>query len=209
MVTKPSVVPIVLGAIALAAAGVSMIVALVFFLASSEQSAQQPKNQAAIDLLWKSEGIMMPGTGDILLSEPGVYQVYLETDDADTFRAGEVDFEVMDFTAHSVLVDRIPLQGFHRGRRELLPKGSFFVSEPGVYRVNSSKPYRGPDDARIKVGPAAGLADGRFASISRGLAIMASLFALVLLTTAILLFWRYGKRRRVFNLARRSASEMI
>ncbi|HEX4996653.1 MAG TPA: site-2 protease family protein [Terriglobia bacterium] len=204
MAPAPSVATAVFGVIAIGLAVVSALFALLFFIVSAQQSADAPRVQAAIDRLWLTAGTRVPGQGNVFLSKAGVYQVYLETNDDDESKGSALDIGVADSNARPVTVNPPELESFHRGSRELLPKGSFFVSTPGLYVFRVTTPYRGSDDARIKIGPAAGFARDLLAGIGWAMTFAATVLALALAAAGVLLLRRYWKRRGVYKLSMRS-----
>jgi len=197
----PSVVPIVFGIMTLFVGVLLLAIALLFFGLSSSQAARQPQYQAEIDKLWTSDGIAVPGEFTLRLRRAERYDAYLETRITDASSGDVVDIRVTNADSGlPVALSGLPLpQGFKRDGRELEPKASFTAPENGMYTLRASTKRAVPADAQIKVGPSARNANGSIASSGRSIAIIVSVFAMMFVTVAVVLFLYYRSRRIAFN----------
>ena len=198
---SPSIIPVVLGIIASLGGLLLLLLALLFFKLSSDEAARQPQYSAEIDRLWQSEGIPVPGQQTLTLKRSEPYNAYVERNASDKTNNSVIHILIKDAdTGVSVPLTHSPGRAsMQRNNRILSPTASFLVPETGRYTVQSASEIAETLVPKIKIGPSIGLVNGSNATAGRGIGIGVSLFGVVLIAVAVLLFIIYARRRREFN----------
>jgi Zn-dependent protease len=199
--SRPSVLSVVFGTISSLMAILLLLVSLLFVLASFSQSASAPLVQAKIDNLWESEGISVPGETTLPFRVGERYDLYLQTDADENAVSDKIEANIVscDSGKHISLINRrLPII-FRRDSRMLLSKSSFSVPVSGMYYIEVPPSQRKSGNWRIKIGPSAVAADTKLVGISRGIALVAGVLAVVFAILAILLFRHFFLRRAEFK----------
>jgi Zn-dependent protease len=205
---SPSVVPVVLGIVSGLGALVLLVIAFVFFKVSSDVAALKPQYNAEIDSLWQSDGIPVPGQQTLTLQRTELYNAYVERNASDKTNNNVI--HILIANAETGL--RVPLTPFlartplQRNNRTLAPTVSFRVPETGRYTVQAASETAETFFPRIKIGPSIALASGSGETAVRYIGIGVSLFAIVLIALAVLLFIIYFRRQQEFQKQMRQAA---
>jgi hypothetical protein len=200
---SPSVIPVVLGIVSSLGALVLLLIALLFFKLSSDQAALKPQYVAEIERLWQSEGISIPGQQTLILKRAEPYYAYVERNASDTTNNSVIHILIADAeTGVPVPLTHSPGRTpMRRNNRILSPAASFRVPENGRYTVQAASEISETFLPKIKIGPFIGLISGSDATVTvgRNIGIGVSLFAVVLVGLAVLLFIIYFRRRQEFH----------
>jgi Zn-dependent protease len=208
----PSIVPIAFGACIFVISLLSFTASLLFYTISSNQVTLQSGYRTEIDTLWTSAGIAVPGERTVALQSGRRYDAYVETRATEASRLVVVEASVINVDSGEEVpvarvVQRQRSEYLRRAGRELSPVASFRIPASGSYIVRVSTQQTVPDDARVKVGPPAGVVSGADAAVSRGFAIATFVLSVLLVTVALWVFLRYRKQRIAFNRGRQQFYE--
>jgi len=200
-IVSPSVIPVVLGIVSGLGALILLLIALLFFKISSDEAALKPRYIAEIETLWQSEGLSVPGQQTLTLNRAEFYNAYVERNASDPTNNSVIHVLIADAeTGVPVPLTRsLGRRPLHRNNRMLSPTASFRVPQTGRYTVQAASETAETFLPKIKIGPAMGLVSGSDATIGRNIGIGVSLFAIVLIALAVLLFIIYLRRRQEFD----------
>jgi hypothetical protein len=179
-----STVPLVFGVCSMVLAVASFLAMLVFLVLLNVSNLP---NRSVLEGIWRTPGFSLPIRQPVFLQRAGLNWIYLDTLESDLTKDDTIDIVLTDPRGRQVLVNPLSLEGFHKGNRELLPKGAFFVPAPGAYVLQIGP---GAPGASIKIGPPTQVGSSVLARFNEGLAIAAGGFMIVFGTTGFFLLRR-------------------
>jgi Zn-dependent protease len=198
---SPSNIPAIVGIFAGLGGLLLLLLALLSFKLSSDDAARKLQYSAEIDSLWQSEGMPIPGQQTLTLKRAETYNAYVERNTSDRTNNSVIHILIQDANT-GVPVPMVNAQGrtpLQRNNQILFPTAAFRVPESGRYTLQAASETNETLVPRIKIGPAVGLVSGSDATVFRNIGIGVSLFAVMLLTVAVLLFIIYIRRRQEFR----------
>ena len=195
---SPSVIPVVFGIVASLGGLALLVLAFLFFKLSSDDAARRPQY---LDILWQSEGIPIPGQQTLTLHRTELYSAYVERNISDKTNNNVVHILVAatDTGVPVPLTATSSSPPIQRNNRVLAPSVTFRVPETGRYTVQAASETAERFVPKIKIGPSVILVNGSNETVGRNIGIGISLFAIVVLALAVLLFMIYFRRRQEFH----------
>jgi len=192
---SPSIVPVVLGSVALLGAFVFLLVSLLSFLAASDMK-EQARNPKAIQGLFA--GLKIPSEETLQLDGGRTYRAYIETEVPGTPKRNEVKLTVTaEGTGKPVVVTPVEGTLLHFGHVTTLAVASFSIPTTGRYilLVTTDSTELSASHVTIADDPPSA-AD---VTVIRGVAIGALAITVFLAVGAVLLLVTYVRRRRAFH----------
>jgi hypothetical protein len=193
------VASLVLGVILGLLAVPALLGSILLLKVSSDEFARAPIYEAALDLLWESEGVRIPGEASLTLPG-GLQDAYLETGESGEGGVEIEDIAVVDPDTGELLSvtfrEATEEETFHRNGRVLRRKASVWVPEDGQYSISVITSGTEFPDARIKVGLSAGSLNGGEARLVRGIGIGVLVVGLLIAAGSVFLLLHYYRLRK-------------
>jgi Zn-dependent protease len=193
---SPSIVPVVLGSVALLGAVLFLLGSVVFFKAASDlkEEARSPKAIEGV-----AEGLNIPSEETLQLAGSTTYRAYVEADIPGIPKRDDIKLDVTaEGTGTPIDVTKVEASPLQVGHITVLAVASFSIPRSGRYilLVTPDSLSRSATRVRIaKTPPSASTV-----RVADGIAIGALTIALLLTAGAFLLFFAYVRRRRAFHL---------
>lgn len=192
----PSIVPVVLGSVALLGAFLFLLGSVLFFKAASDMK-EEAGNPRPIEGV--GAGLSIPSEETLQLDGGETYRAYLEAEVPGIPKRDDIKLEVTaEGSGRPVDVTKVEGTPLHIGHITVLAVASFSIPAPGRYilLVTTDSLNRGASHVRITRAPP-GVGAVRAA---RAIAIGALAATVFLAAGAVLLFFAYVRRRRAFHL---------
>jgi Zn-dependent protease len=191
----PSIVPVVLGSVAMLGAFLFLLGSVGFFMTASDlkQEAGNPRPIEGV-----SAGLDIPSEQTLQLEGDRTYRAYIEADIPGIPKLDDIKLDVTaEGTGMPVDVTKVEGTPLQMGHITVLAVASFSIPRTGRYILLVTPGSLNRDASRIRIANAP--PGAREVRVTRGLAIGALAITLLLAAGALLLFFAYVRRRRAFH----------
>jgi len=192
----PSIVPVVLGSVAVVAALLFLLASVLFFTAASELE-KEAGNPKAIEGV--APGLNIPSEETLQLDGGKTYRAYVEAEVPGTPKSDDIKLDVTaEGTGTPVEVRKVEAPPLQIGHTTVLAVASFSIPRTGRYilLVTPDSTDRSASHVRIALAPPS----ASTVRMSRGVATGTLIIAVFLAVVAVLLLVAYVRRRRAFQL---------
>ena len=191
----PSIVPVVLGSVALLGAFLFLLGSVLFFMTASDLK-KEAANPSAIEGV--SAGLDIPSEQTLQLDGDKTYRAYIEADIPGIPKRDDIKLDVTEEgTGKPVDVTKVEGTPLQRGHVTLLAVASFSIPRTGRYILLVTPDSVNRSASRVRISDAPPSASD--VRVTRVMAVGALTITLFLTAGAFLLFFAYVRRRRAFH----------